>query len=82
MAVVARCPAVRMEYGSDCVMGAAVVLVHDAEPLVLSCDHDEDSQVAGGVTEVTLIRMRNPLLNRNGLAHLVCCKIKFDVFGN
>lgn len=46
MVVVAGSFAIRMEYGSDCVMRAAVVLVHDAEPLVLSCDHDKDSQVA------------------------------------
>lgn len=46
MVIVAGSPAIRMEYGSDCVVWATVVLIHDAEPLVLSCDHNKDSQVA------------------------------------
>lgn len=46
MAVIARSPAIRMEYGSDCVMRAAVVLIYNADPLVLSCDYNKDSQVA------------------------------------
>lgn len=46
MFIVAGSLAIRMEHGSDYVMRAAVVLIYDAEPLVLSCDHDKDSQVA------------------------------------
>lgn len=61
MAVVAGPLAIRMEYGSDYVMRAAVVLIHDAEALVLSCDHDKDSQVARGVTVSRSIRMGNQL---------------------
>lgn len=61
MAVVAGTPSIWMEDGSDNVMRAAVVLVHDAEPLVLPCDHDKDGQVAWGVTGTMLIRMRNRL---------------------
>lgn len=41
-------------------MRAAVILVHDADPPVLSSDHDNDSQVAWGVTDITAIKDGKP----------------------
>lgn len=61
MAVVAGPLAIWMEYGSDYVVRAAVILIHNAEPLFLACDHDKDGQVAWGVTVCRFIRMKNLL---------------------